>query len=287
MSKFIRLKGLAVMAVCVMGAFFAASCTSEEFFGIEEDNEGVDYSLLKSIALSKEYVEYQKQSFLTLNKIHSIDSTKKVLVDYYEGKSIYAYEEIVSIEPLFEAYQKLIDLYPEYENTNVEEKQQISRLSICYNNSLRRMSEKYQFSTLHTKSCSPESLAYQYAQASDAIPVNSYIWRVENVANWYGDDFYANIINAALCRSENGREIGGMFFSDFSGLLNEDFNATPIKMTLYYDERISFQPIADFHVHPNGNLDTSLDDIISWAFLPWNEHYIITKSECARYGWDD
>lgn len=272
------------MTVCVIGVLFVASCTSDEFFGIEADHEGVDYSTLNNIALSKEYVEYQKQLFLSLNAMNSIDTTKKVIVDYYEGRTIYAYEEIVSFRPLFDAYKELIESYPEYEKTNNKEKHQILNLAIYNNRSLRKMSEKYQFVTSRTKSCSPESMAYLYAQASNAVQINSCKWSVENVAYWYADDFYPIIVSAALNMSyESGNECGGMVFFDDSGILNEDLNATPESMTLYYDERIPFQPIYDFHVHPDDDLNCSDEDVLLWALEPWSVHYIVTKSGCERY----
>ena len=114
MSKFIRLKGLAAMAVCVMGAFFAASCTSEEFFGIEEETDAVAFSTLTKIANSAEYLEYQKQAFLAQQAIAGIDTTKKVQVGEIDGKPIFA-SESVSIQCALDARQKLVEAYPEFE----------------------------------------------------------------------------------------------------------------------------------------------------------------------------
>ena len=80
MNKLISLKSLAVMAVCVMGAFFVASCSSDEFYGIEEDADAVVFSTLTKIANSAEYLEYQKQAFLAQQAIAGIDTTKMVKV---------------------------------------------------------------------------------------------------------------------------------------------------------------------------------------------------------------
>ena len=80
------------MAMCVMGAFFAASCTSEEFFGIEEETDAVAFSTLTKIANSAEYLEYQKQAFLAQQAIAGIDTTKMVKVGEIDGEPIFATE---------------------------------------------------------------------------------------------------------------------------------------------------------------------------------------------------
>lgn len=266
------------------------SCTSDQFFGIEEETDGLNYSVLNKIALSKEYVEFQKQMYLSTEAIDNIDTTKKVIVNYCKGKAVYAYEEIVSFKGVFDAYQQLVESYPEYKSTNANERKQILKLALYNNASLKMLLNKYHFATHGTKSCSPESLAYLYAQASDAVRETDSKWIVGDVGYWYLDDYYPIIVNAALNMSyESGNEWGGMVFFDDSGILNEDLNASPISMNLYWDERISFQPIYDFHVHPDDDINCSDEDVLSWALLPWSIHYIVTKSGCERYevDWPD
>ena len=280
MRKQNRLKSLLGMTICIMGASLVTCCTSDDFFQIEEVYEGTDYSILKKIALSKEYIEFQKQSFLVWDIMHDIDTTKKVLLNSYEGRTIYAYEEIVSIKPFFDAKQKLIDSYPDYEKFNVNDKNRILNLAILNNRSLRILAENNKSSVHLTKTSNPESMAYRYAQASEGIQINSHTWRLGSMAYWYTDDFYANIINQAQSKAEDGKEHGGYFFYDCSGILNEDLNAAPDSMTFYWNEDLpnNEQPIQDFHIHPNDVLVPSDYDIRMWCTFPWYEHVIIGRS---------
>lgn len=276
-----RRSSLLVIAVFNMGLLFAVSCTSDDFFEIEEDYEEVDYAILKEIALSKEYIDFQKQSYLMWNQMHSIDKTKRVVVNSYKGMTVYAYEETVSIKPFFDAREKLIINYPVFEETSNEEKNIILNLAILKNRSLRKMVESSLFDANITKSSSPESLAYRYAQSSEGLKINNHTWRLGGYGYWYTDDFYVNIINMAKSRvDEDGKEHGGYFFMDFSGLLNEDNYATPDSMHFYQSINSSNeeQPIQDFHFHPNDNLNPSLADYQMWFSVPWSEHLIFGKS---------
>lgn len=278
---------LKVLLASVVGVFgwLLSSCTSDDFFGIKENYEGIDYSMMKRIALSKEYVEYQKQTILMLNAMQSIDTTKKVMVRCYEGMAVYAYEEIVSMRPFMDAYQVLVESYPEYDKTSIEEKRQISNLAYMNSRTLSNMVERYGVGAPPTKSCNPESMAYRYAQDSEALKINTRAWRIGNLGCYIADDEYGTIVQMALDRSaEDGKEHGGFGFSDNSALLVEDFNATDTSMIPYWSSYPSFQPIKDFHVHPNGDLNCSWTDIFTWGLtLPWDEHWIVTKNGSERY----
>ena len=53
----IKVKTLAGMVACLMGVLATASCSKEEFFGLE-DSVYLDNSLKTEIAMSQEYADY-------------------------------------------------------------------------------------------------------------------------------------------------------------------------------------------------------------------------------------
>lgn len=274
------------MLIAVLGITVTTSCTSDEFFRIEEDYEGVSFSMLEKIALSKEYVEFQKQSFLLCDIVsQSIDTTKintnkNNILEYGTHNTKETNCKIVSIESFLIAKQRLLDSYPEYGNTNTEERNQIFNLAIMNCRSLRKMASSYSICTNCTKSSSPESDAVRYAQSVEgAIRLNTRTWRIANTAVWITDDSFTEIISMAVSRAEDGKEHGGYIFNDYSGILNEDQNAAPDSMTFYWnkDAPKSMQPWADFHIHPNNSLVPSEYDLKMYLEFTWNNHFIMDR----------
>lgn len=283
MRKESWLKSLAGLAVCVFGTFIAVSCTSDAFFGLEEDYEGVNYSTLKEIAQSKEYVEFQKQSLLSAELMKNIDTTQVIIAGDFEGKPIYAVGGVVSIASYIEAWENLKELYPEYENTTDEEKNQIFNLALMNNKELRQIAKRcVPLVEKRTKGLNEGSYAVQYALSGGAelrSDANGGEWSVGSVT-WYTRDDFSTVLSMALSGSESsGKEMGGYFCSDGSSILNDDPSATSEQMNfVYFSGAGMCTPIMDFHIHPNNNLNPSEADLNAWSSFPWSFHYIYGPS---------
>ena len=245
MSNFIRLKGLAAMAVCVMGAFFAASCTSDEFFGIEEDADAVVFSTLTKIANSAEYLEYQEQAFLAQQAIASIDTTKKVQVCEIDGKPIYG-SESVSIQGALDARQKLLEAYPEFEKTTAAEKNQILNIAMMNSKSLRSIATPSAINM--TKGGGYETQASRYAL--DTYERYAHLMST----TWHVEESYITALNWAISENErSGHAAGGFEFEDGSGIYVEDHYATSgfVNLSTYGSNSTLKPRIAFVIISPN------------------------------------
>lgn len=289
-----------VIAVFVLYVSLVTSCTRDEFFQIEKDYEGVDYHMLKKIALSKEYIEFQRQSFLSTKEIFNIDTTQKVVVDYYEGKPVYVIGQEGSIGLLLEAKQRLLESYPEYANTTMYEKNQIINIALINDKSLMQLVEEKMVGTVkRTKSVDYETAAVLYLKrGGELIDDNKSEWLVvDNDGGTY--TFYSNpdwnmCISDAISKTEsNGKEHGGYAWEyDGSGVTIVDHNATSNEMNFphwldsYAESSPQLFPILDFHIHPSGNLAASPEDYKAWNNLPWRVHMIFNCSGSYWvYGW--
>ena len=236
------------MAVCVMGAFFAASCTSDEFFGIEEDADAVVFSTLTKIANSAEYLEYQEQAFLAQQAIASIDTTKKVQVCEIDGKPIYG-SESVSIQGALDARQKLVEAYPEFEKTTAAEKNQILNIAMMNSKSLRSFATPSAINM--TKGGGYETEASRYAM--DTYERYPHLMPT----TWHVEDSYFTAINWAISENErSGHAAGGFEFYDGSGIYVEDNCATSsfVNLSTYttYGSNSTLKPrIAFVIISPN------------------------------------
>ena len=251
------------MAVYVMGAFFAASCTSEEFFGIEEETDAVAFSTLTKIANSAEYLEYQEQAFLAQQAIASIDTTKKVQVGEIDGKPIFA-SESVSIQGALGARQKLVEAYPEFEKTTAAEKNQILNIAMMNSKSLRSFATPSAINM--TKGGGYETEASRYALSNYESYIHSYPVYTGGygmfMSIWYVEDSYLSAIAMAVSESEwSGHLAGGFEFYDGSGIYVEDNRASSSLVHLdTYDHYTTLKPKAAFvAVTPNTTLKAAFE----------------------------
>ena len=283
-----------VMAAWFVGAIFATSCTSDHFFGIEEETDCMSYSILNKIAQSKEFMEFQKQSFLSTEELCNVDTTQKVFVKYYNGKSIYAIGGEHTIRPYLEAKHKLVESYPEYEKLTIYEKNQIFNLAIMNNKTLRDLAERCAPKDMinRTKAINYETFAVKYVMSKPydyEMRDTKYggEWLVGGTYTWYTRENYLTVVSMAIDGTvETGNEHGGYFFNDNSGILNVDPCATPDSMYFYYYKGVDvdYQPVIDFHVHPDHptnpeqTLQSSPADESSWSEMPWFLHRIYNKN---------
>ena len=268
------------IASCMMSAFLAFSCTSDEFFGIKEDYEGIEYPILQDIAHSAEYIEYQKQSILSMVELRSLDTTKCVFYDTINGKRILVSPQKTSIRTVLDAKRKVVELFPEFEEATITEKRQIRQIAMMDNNQLRKLSKKYSlYSRTMTKSSSGETDAHRFAMLVSCerqeLDDDMYCFYAEGYTNnWYIDDDYWVSVECALSYTESMKqETGGYGFdSDGSGIwiTSSEADIGHIRRIAVPNESNNGQwqdpwPTFEFHVHPSCVLIPSEGD--------WSTYY--------------
>lgn len=280
-----------VMAVWFMGAIFATSCTSDHFFGIEEETDGMSYSILNKIAQSKEFMEFQKQYFLKTEILDNLDTIKKEIYGQVGDKIFYSIGQSFSLKEVFDARAKLVESYPEYEKTTYDEKNQILNIAIMNNKTLMDLAERSSHSKVNrTKSINQESYAVRYTKTKrgDYEWISSDDggeWLVGGCYTWYTrDDWMEAVVKAIQKTIDTENECGGYVFYDGSGITHVDPNAQPSEMDFYFytyadGSPEGILPFYDFHVHPIvGNLFPSDSDLVAWSRMPWSLHIIYDKS---------
>lgn len=277
--KKIRPKTLYGIAVFFIVTVFTEGCTSNDFFGIiEEESAGVCYPKLHEIACSKEFIEFQTQSYLDMEKLLIVDTAQMVVIDTIGGRLLYASKEIGSIRPVLEARQKLVKAYPEYENATAGEKEQILNIALLNSKSLMNLARKISVNNIiRTKSVNYETDAVRWiinGSEYDLISESDAEWFVRG-QYWYSDANVYNCINEALWRTEReGVERGGFGWdSDGSGILVVDPEAIINHMHRTV-ANVDPLPSYDFHVHPSGNLTASYEDKLGWQISPVLVHRI-------------
>lgn len=283
-----RLKSLTAMVV--LGAIFATSCTSDEFYGIEENYEGIGYPMLEKIANSKEYIVFKKQEILCMQDLSKIDTTQMELIDTIGGRPHYVIKK--TIRPAIEARHKLVALYPEYEKTTPEERFYILNIAMKSDRSLNDMVKKNIPNTiLSTKSANYESdavrwirSASQYELISDSYGCTDLVtgansmWLVNGITMYAYDDYLNPWYDAISLSIRYQVEYGGFSWqdSDGSGILVEDSYAIigNMHVTNLNGEP---SPSYDFHVHPGGSFHPSPADSTAWFKMSWHEHYILNQ----------
>lgn len=295
MEKINESKCLLVMANSLFFIFLATSCTSDEFFGIEEDYDGLDYSLLEKIAYSKEYIEYQKQSLLYMEELSKKDTTQVEYVDSIGGKAHYVLKQTFSIKSVYEAKCKLSAKYPEYDNSTPAEKDYIFNIAVNSNGRIRTLAKKYFPNAIRsTKSVNYESCAVQYilsAREHSLIngeggydltgPFVNSMWYVNELDYFFAYNNYVDAMcEAVLLANRDSREYSGLAweFDDGSGILIDSPLATSTR-THIPSWSGPVTPTFDFHIHPVSGIVKrgSKQDSIAWHAVPWCEHHIINR----------
>lgn len=296
MERLKKTNCLVFMLLRFVAFFCTIGCTSDDFFGIDEEYEGLDFQTLNKIARSKEYIEFQKMSFICMEEPAFIDTMEMELIDCDDNLYFYASKKTYSIRPVLDARQKLVEIYPEYEKATSNERNQILNLALMNNNGLMRWANKCIPNALKiTKSVNEEADAVKWIRkkSQNELVSDSYEWYgLITGANsewsvgscrWYAYNYNYNTIFDALCYSEGlAKEVGGYCWqSDGSGVLIDDPNATPYKMTFGHWSNEPL-PSFDFHVHPSGVLYPSEEDRNTWRHMPWIIHRIYDYSGCYK-----
>lgn len=289
-----KFNSIHLMTLSMAFAIFEVSCTSDQFFGIEENAEGLNYSVLNKIAQSKEYIEFQKQSFLNMDKLLSVDTTQMEVIDTIGDRLLYASKEKGSIRPVLEAWQKLVELYPEYEETTLEEREQILNIALLNSKSLMMQVNKNTSGVLkRTKSLNEETASVQFFLGwAELIEhnISFYQWIIYNQNGYWGvnscDNWFICVDYSIRKTEGDGKEHGGYGWTDTSGATIDDYNATRDSMNLVWNGYgTTPYPYFDYHVHPSGNLTPSEWDNASWSSVPWGMHMIVNcNADYIVYG---
>lgn len=292
--KRIRFRVLVSMGVIIMATSFFVCCSSDDFFGIESDSDGMNYSMLKKIAYSKEFIEYQKQIFISMEEFDNIDNTKTMLLSSDDEKPIYDAGINISIHNVLIARQQLIEAYPEYKEATYVEKNQIINLAILNNKALMRMANKYNYPQNMTKSSIPTQIyAFKFIQLvsleKSVSPIESGepAYLIDGSFNWYLRTWwYDAVLDAIQYSALSGLEIGGLIFRDQSGILTLDSNAENtrdyhemslciVNIETNNNEFQQYTPVGDFHIHPSiNNFTPSGADSTAWGIMSWSQHAI-------------
>ncbi|MBO7113991.1 MAG: hypothetical protein J6V95_02335 [Bacteroidaceae bacterium] len=203
-------KTLAGMAICILGALAASSCSKDEFFGLE-DSEVLDYSTKTEIALSQEYADYAIAYFNMIETMKQpVDTTEMEIQGVVNGKPVYFKHGSSSVKESLELLKKA---YPELEKADKIDFDEIQSIALSRNKALKDIASKMDSSTKYYYN------GKYYSYGSDA-------W-VDNISGyedgWY---FYShNMVEGAVSDviwycGENGFNMngGGLIFSDWSAV---------------------------------------------------------------------
>lgn len=281
-----RLQKTVKMTVGLIITLCVINCTSDDFWGIQEEYDGIEYPILEKIAKSNEFIEYQKQIYLHMEEINNLDTDKTNKEGNVDNKPMSGVS--ISFGNVLDARRQLIMVYPEYEEATDYEKNQILNLALLNDKSLLAMAKKCMPNNQYlTKSLCRGTDAFIYVHSGTPIEYLSSEdggeWLVLNKYHWYARvSWYDALFLAISSTEESGLERGGYVFRDNSGLMTIDPDATN---TEYYSEMSfvwwdlsegnEYQPIRDFHIHPStNNVIPSDSDRATWSRMPWNEHWI-------------
>lgn len=132
----IKVKTLAGMAACLMGVLATASCSKEEFFGLE-DSVYLDNSLKTEIAMSQVYADYAIACYNLIKEMNQpLDTASMQIQGVVDGKPIYFKTES-SKEYLLVLMEKLKNAYPELANADKLDFDEIQEIAISKNKALK------------------------------------------------------------------------------------------------------------------------------------------------------
>lgn len=265
-----QINNIAVMAVCVLGALAASSCSKDEFFGLE-DSEALDYSAKYEIATSQEYADYAIACFnIAETMIQPVDTTDMKIQGVVNGKPIYYKDDFSS--SVIDYMNILKKAYPKMEKVDKIDLDDILSIALSNNESLKEYASKQ---NLMTKGIYPND---SYA----SLFVNAINYSSDG---WYFKPFnyYWNAVSDVIWEcGENTCFLngGGLIFSDNSGASMISYGGVDWWPSIINETLIPAE--ADFIVAPSAYLPTvEIWDLVS-AFGPsyyngGRVHYIFDK----------
>lgn len=281
-------KTIAGMAICILGALAASSCSKDEFFGLE-DAEYLDYSAKYEIAMSQEYADYAIACFNLVESMNNpIDTTEMIIQGEMKGKPIYTKND--SISPLIDLLNNLKKVYPKLEKADKIDLDEIHSIALSKNEALKDIASKMVRKT--TKYYEDrQSGRWLYSVAESYYGQSGWGSPWLDVEGWWltaYDDVYTAINEVIYRCSEtygcysNG---GGLIFDDASGVSM----VTGIYSGEWWPSVVnsgSPQPEADFIFMPNV---ASLSDLwYEMGSTYWSNnrrHYVLNSNGVLTTVW--
>lgn len=189
----IKTKKMAGMVMCVLSVVATSSCSKEDFFGLNE-YETLDYSKKTEIALSQEYTDYFTACIevgeIIRQRADSLDSTKGA-PNNYTGES------------LIKLLGKLRATYPELNNADRPDYEDIRKIALLKNKALKALAQK---KTPSTNTRSFEYYAGNYGKQSfdlDAEACISYMTYATGGSPYNSGCLFGNNYAIYACYSLN------------------------------------------------------------------------------------
>ena len=197
------------MAVCILGALAASSCSKDEFFGLE-DSEVLDYSAKYEIAMSQAYADYAIAcANMVETMLQPVDTTKMEIQGEIDGKPLYVKNgTCVSALDLLENLKKL---YPDLQKADNIDFKEIQEIALANNEALKDIAAKMPtetktwFSWGDVSSWAQSNGHYGASFAEDGWWFSCFTsaWSAINDAIWaYGESY------------NNDKFEGGLLFND-------------------------------------------------------------------------
>ena len=240
---------LAGMAVCIIGALAASSCSKDEFFGLE-GSQVVSASTMNEIAMSQEFTDYAKACLaLTQTMSEEIDTTAMESFINEKGKRVYYKDGVYSEYSVPELMEILKKAYPELEKADMTDFDEILQIALAKNEALSDFAVKA--SVNNTKSGNAQSFewvrsAHRNYYDLDYTPSLSST-NIDGVC-LQGFNHLSGAVSSAIYGTIDTQDYwyGGYFWNDYSGVLASSCNP-------YWPDIAEYGspvPEADFFVLP-------------------------------------
>ena len=232
------------MAVCIIGALAASSCSKDEFFGLE-DSEVLDYSTKTEIALSQEYADYSIALFDLIETMKQpVDTTDMKIQGVVNGKPILFKDDYSSsVKDLLNILKKA---YPVLEKADKIDFDEIQSIALSKNETLKEYASKQDIGTKYTY---PNR--YMAEKFVNEIGITCDGWWFDPFSH-----YWSAVHNAIWGSAENTYPVigAGLIFSDDSGASMISYGGGE---SWPYDlNSISPHAEADFIIAPSAYLPT-------------------------------
>lgn len=214
-----KLKMIASMAICVIVAFFAASCSNDAFMDIWDDPFYGNKELFYDISESIEYRQYLEKVFDFNNAIVNPDTSKAIAIYVKDSLIVYVNSLEIQSRELKEAEERLYNRYPSYQSMGAELQKELLFYKINKDSHLKQISGIKKKPLMRSKSWYPEMTYARYSTTTTTFAGTQWIVEDTNSSLFLG-----------RCRSysvSTGIESGGyVYLQDNSALFIKDTQAT-------------------------------------------------------------
>ena len=214
-----EIKSLAVMAVCIIGALAASSCSKDEFFGLE-DSEVLDYSIKTEIAMSQEYADYAIACFQMIESMNQpVDTTDMEFKGEIKGKKFYVKTDTtLSVMKYLDILKKA---YPVMAKADKIDFKEIQGIALSKNKALKDIASKMEPLTKDYADRQSGHWLFSVAESFYGSSAGMSPWLNVNGCFLTAYDDYRLAISDIIWGSEfynDNAVCGGLLFGDYSGV---------------------------------------------------------------------